>query len=72
MSISIKDGTSFEAGIPAPMFEIFVPSTSLAGNRNYYVVAHNGQKFLVCNFTEKESARPINVVTNWKTALKDK
>ena len=72
MSVSIKSGTSLEAGIPVRLFEIFIPTSSLSGNRNYYVVADNGKKFLVCSFVSKEKARPITVVSNWMTAVKNK
>jgi len=72
MSVAIKPGTAFEADIPVPMFEVFVPSASLAGNRNYYVVADGGQKFLVCSLVDKERVRPITVVSNWMAGLKKK
>jgi len=72
MSVAIKSGAAFEAGIPAELFEIFVPAKSSTGDRNDYVVADNGQKFLVCSFVDKEAARPITVVTNWTAPLKDK
>ena len=72
MSVSVTSGAAFEAGIPVELFEVFVPAKSMTGDRNDYVVADNGRKFLVCNYVDKESARPITVVSNWMTALKDK
>ncbi|MEK6302634.1 MAG: protein kinase [Acidobacteriota bacterium] len=72
MSVSLTSGAAFEAGIPVELFELFVPAKSSTGDRNDYVVADNGQKFLVCSFVDKESARPITVVSNWMAALKKK
>jgi eukaryotic-like serine/threonine-protein kinase len=72
MTVSIKGGTALEAGIPVRLFEVFIPTSNLSGNRNYYVVADNGKKFLVCSYVSKEKARPITVVSNWTTAVKNK
>jgi len=72
MSVPVTSGAAFEAGIPVELFELFVSAKSMTGDRNDYVVADNGQKFLVCSFVDKESARPITVVSNWMTALKSK
>ena len=72
MSVPIISGAAFEAGIPVQMFELFVPSKSLTGDRNDYVVADNGRKFLVCNFVDRERARPITLVSNWMAALNRK
>jgi len=72
MSVSITSGAAFEAGIPVELFELFVPAKSSTGDRNDYVVADNGQKFLVCSFVDKEGARPITVVSNWMIAQKNK
>ena len=72
VSVSINYGTAVEAGIPVKLFEIFIPTSSLSGNRNYYVVTDNGKKFLVCSFVTKEKARPITVVSNWAAGLKNK
>lgn len=73
MSVSVTSvGAAFEAGIPVELFEVFVPAKSSTGDRNDYVVANNGQKFLICSFVDKETARPITVVSNWRAALKNK
>ena len=72
MSVSVTSGAAFEAGIPVELFEVFLPIKSMTGDRNDYVVADNGQRFLVCSYVDKESARPITVVSNWMTALKNK
>lgn len=66
MSVPVISGAAFQAGIPAPLFEVFVPAKSMTGDRNDYVVADNGQRFLVCSFVDKELARPIIVVSNWR------
>ncbi len=72
MSVPVTSGDAFEAGIPVELFELFVAAKSSTGERNDYVVAGNGQKFLVCSFVDRESSRPITVVSNWMRALKNK
>jgi len=58
--------------MPVELSEVFVPARSMTGNRNDYVVPDNGQKFLVCSFVDKETARPITVVSNRMAALKNR
>ncbi|MEK6322832.1 MAG: hypothetical protein AABN33_14240 [Acidobacteriota bacterium] len=72
MSVPVTSGAVFEAGIPVPLFEVFVPAKSITGDRNDYVIADNGQRFLVCSFVDKERARPITVVSKWLARLKAK
>jgi len=72
VSISPTMGSAIEAGIPVQLFELFVPTRPLTGDRNDYVVMENGQKFIVCSFVDREKARPIAIVSNRMTTVKAK
>jgi len=63
-------GSAIEAGLPVQLFEVFVPSRTLTGDRNDYVVMDNGQKFIVSSFVDREKARPIAIVSNWVSTIK--
>ncbi len=69
MVVSIQqasDGT-FQAGVPAPLFETRIRS-SLPGQgintRPQYIVSRDGQRFLVHTFV-KEDTSPIVAILNW-------
>ena len=67
MALDVKTESGFHAGIPRPLFEIHRTS---ALRRNHYVVAANGQRFLVVSPLEQTASSPITVVTNWAAGLK--
>ncbi len=64
MSVDVKLGATFEAGVPRALFEIRPPSVSLSSN--YYAVTADGQRFLVAQLAEESAGAPITVVMNWK------
>lgn len=59
-------GPAFEAGIPAALFTTAIP---VASRRNRYVVAANGQRFLV-NTVPEELQSVFTVVLNWEAGVK--
>ena len=68
MAADVKtDVSSFEAGIPKPLFEI--PLLTASGGRNYYIVTADGQRFLFNSVSQGSEGSMINVVVNWPTAL---
>jgi hypothetical protein len=68
MAAPVKAEAGFETGPPQPLFEID-PVAPLRGFFAYQPTA-DGQRFLV-NMAAGESTRPaINVVLNWRAALK--
>ncbi len=68
MAVDVKVGPSgFEAGIPKKLFSTGFPEPSGIGNRNSYVVADQGQRFLVT--VSLEEASNIEVVVNWPAVL---
>jgi Tol biopolymer transport system component len=69
MAVPIVPGDSFAPGSPAALFATHVPSGSLTGNRNHFIVARDGQRFLVNNLLEEGNTQPITIVLNWAAAL---
>ena len=68
MAVDVKtESSDFQAGIPRPLFEIH---RTPALRRNHYLVAMNGQRFLVVSPLEEMGSTPITVVTNWMAGLK--
>ena len=70
MAVPITTGDSLEPGSPVALFTTSVPLTGLSGDRNHYIVAGDGQRFLVNNVLEESNMRPIIFVLNWEGALK--
>ena len=67
MAVEVKtDSSTFEAGIPKALFEARLGTV----HRNRYVVAANGQRFLLNTLVEESATSPITVVLNWTTGLK--
>ena len=65
-AVDVKsDGSSFQAGIPKPLFATpAVVTTTGAGSP--FVVTHDGQRFLVLAPVEKTSNQPLEVLVNWR------
>lgn len=61
-----KSSSSFEIGLPRPLFELPVQLDSRP--LNAYQVMANGQRFLVKTAVE-EMVVPITVVVNWTASL---
>jgi Tol biopolymer transport system component len=70
MAVQIESGDSFELGSPVALFTTGVPPGSLTGDRNHYVVAADGQRFLIINLVEEGNKQPITFVANWAADLK--
>ena len=68
MTVAVSAGASFEAGIPAALFEI--GATPGTGLRHQYCVTSDGERFLVVRFPEAQETPPITVVLNWTADLK--
>ena len=71
MAVDVKpDSSQFEAGVPEPLFQV-----QLIGGgglwRNRYVVAPDGQRFLMTVPAGEAKPAPITVVVNWPALLKN-
>ncbi len=70
MAVPIAAGNSFEPGSPVALFATSIPLGSLTADRNHFVVAADGQRFLINNLVDEGSKQPITLVLNWATDLK--
>jgi eukaryotic-like serine/threonine-protein kinase len=67
MAVAVKGGASFEAGMPAPLFEFRAGGNVITP---YYDVTSDGQRFLLSTIVETEAAAPLTVVVNWAAEAK--
>jgi Tol biopolymer transport system component/preprotein translocase subunit SecG len=63
-------GDSFDPGSPLVLFLTRIPSGNLTGDRNHFVVAADGQRFLINNLINEGNTQPIALVLNWAAELK--
>jgi hypothetical protein len=68
MSVRLRPGSRFEAGVPTELFEMPVPDL-VAAFPNNYVVSADGQRFLVNTVVPDAPSSPISVVINWAAEL---
>lgn len=69
MVAGISGGAGFRADIPKPLFALRIRHPTLAGSRNDYDVAPDGQRFLVDELVEDPAKATITVVVNWAARL---
>jgi hypothetical protein len=67
MAASVNVGTTFEAGIPKPLFQTPIADVQLGLDQ--YDVTADGQRFLVLQPTDRTNQTPITVVVNWTSGL---
>jgi eukaryotic-like serine/threonine-protein kinase len=60
MAVDVKLGTTFEAGIPRPLFEL--PATIVGGR---FAMTADGQRFLIPLPSRTDETAAIRVVLNW-------
>src|SRR5207302_407732 len=69
MSVPVKAGATFEAGIPQPLFQTsIVPG--IQAYQFFYTPSPDGQKFLMTVPAADAAPSPITVVLNWQAGLK--
>ncbi len=68
MSVTVKTGAKFEAGVPRPILD-GVGGSGVTSDPSYAPSA-DGQRFLTEQRRKEDSAPPITVVLNWKPGLK--
>jgi Tol biopolymer transport system component len=67
MAVEVKLGETFEAKAPQPLFTTRM--LTITEFRNHYVVAGDGQRFLVNSLIEETATGTINVFVNWTAGL---
>ena len=65
----ISEGQMMEAFSPLPLFNARIGPPVQPNSRQQYMVAPDGQRFLL-NALAEENAPPITLVLNWSAALK--
>ncbi len=70
MAAEVNPGSDFAAGLPVPLFESGLRPEGLTESRSSFVVAPDGQRFLVNTNAEEAARVPITVVVNWTGELK--
>jgi len=66
MSVDVRTGQTFEAGMATALFETRVSSIPLVGNdRNQYLATSDGQRFLVNRVALEDVVTPITLIFNW-------
>jgi Tol biopolymer transport system component len=66
MAATVKaSGTTFEAGIPVPLFQTRIVGGAAANYRPQYDVSRDG-RFLINQWGEQSTASPIVLILNWK------
>ena len=66
MRVSVETGDSFDAGIPENLFPVRLRQIT---NNNRYLVAPDGERFLLLSSLQQDSTPPTTVVLNWESAL---
>ncbi|MGQ0736911.1 MAG: hypothetical protein ACT4QD_25075 [Acidobacteriota bacterium] len=71
MAMDVRIPPTFEPGVPRPLFEVsFDTPGRIPVDVLPYVVAGDGQRFLMSRVTEASAAAPIPIVLDWMAALK--
>ncbi|MEP6704957.1 MAG: hypothetical protein ABJB34_09140, partial [Acidobacteriota bacterium] len=69
MGVSISGGTPIEVGRPELLFQTITPAGGLTDDRNNYVAAKDGQRFLVNTLVDTTNSQPLIFVLNWAADL---
>ena len=64
--VDVETGETFEAGIPEPMFPVTLRPIV---NHNRFLVAPDGERFLLLSSLRDETTPPTTVVLNWAAEL---
>ena len=68
MAVPVTTGSTFEAGVPQVLFDAPVQALVVTGERNYYAVSADGQRFLLRKVPE-EATSPVTIVLDWTAGL---
>ncbi|MEE8218631.1 MAG: hypothetical protein V3S03_06660, partial [Vicinamibacteria bacterium] len=67
--VEVQTGERFEAGIPEAMFPVSLRSLT---TNNRYLVAPDGERFLMLNSLVEDTTPPTTVVVNWTAELENR
>ncbi len=63
MSVSVRTGSTFDAGVPVALFDTGGPDFG-------YDVSPDGQRFVISRVLKKGTPGPVNVCLNWLAGMK--
>ncbi|MBL8184103.1 MAG: hypothetical protein JNK51_04195, partial [Blastocatellia bacterium] len=66
MSVSVKAGGTFEAGVPQVLFDVIL---ARAPRGDDYIVSKDGQRLMFISRGTDGSLPPIHVILNWSVGL---
>ncbi len=69
VGVEVQTGPTFEAGIPEAMFSVSLRSPT---TNNRYLVALDGERFLMLNSLVEDTTPPTTVVVNWTEELENR
>ncbi len=71
MAVALANGsTSLEIGRPEVLFQTTMPLSGITDDRNNYVTAKDGQRFLVNTLADTGNLQPLIMVLNWAGEIK--
>ncbi|MEP7148292.1 MAG: protein kinase [Acidobacteriota bacterium] len=70
MAVSIADSSTLEISRPIALFQTVIPLTGITDDRNNYVPAKGGERFLVNTLADTTNSQPMTIVLNWTADLK--
>jgi eukaryotic-like serine/threonine-protein kinase len=70
MAVSINGSAALEIGRPEVLFQTNTPITGITDDRNNFVPARDGRRFMINTLDETKNAQPLTFVLNWPANLK--
>ncbi len=67
MAVDVQSGSTFQPGVPHPLFKM---NTQVLSARNSYSPTVDGRRFLVNSFVDTATSSAISLVVNWAADLK--
>ena len=67
MAVDVTPADPIEIGVPRRLF--FAPVPRSLATRNRYVVAEDGQRFLMLSLLDRGRVPPTTVILNWTAEL---
>jgi eukaryotic-like serine/threonine-protein kinase len=65
MAVAIAGSNTLEISRPNVLFQTVIPLTGITDDRNNYVPAKDGQRFLVNTLADMTNSQPLILVLNW-------
>ncbi len=71
MAVEVATGDAFQPGVPIPLFQTgMTPAVLVGSDRNQYLAAADGRRFLINAPPGEAAFAPIQVIYNWHSMMK--